>query len=59
MGVGIAYYVQMPEDVIYELVTGLNKNPSLELSRKIVELHKSVRIELYQAVLEKVNLNIN
>src|SRR5690348_11904699 len=36
---GIAYQVQMPEDVIYEIAAGKNTNPSFKLFRKIIELH--------------------
>src|SRR5206468_597438 len=40
---GIAYYTDTPEDVIYEIIAGRNTCPSLFLSRKIIELHRSVR----------------
>jgi len=33
---GIANYIQIPEDVIYDLVAGLNKNPSSYLWKKLL-----------------------
>lgn len=50
---GIAFYTQTPEDIIYEIVTGKNTSPSLFLSRKIIELHKSIRRDLYKEILSK------
>ncbi|HEX2548432.1 MAG TPA: hypothetical protein VHM20_01290, partial [Gammaproteobacteria bacterium] len=40
---GIANYARIPEDVIYDLFTGLNKNPSSSLWNKVIELHSTVR----------------
>lgn len=51
---GIAYYTDSTEDVIYEIAIGNNTNPSLLLSRKIIELHRSVRPQLYNALIKKV-----
>jgi hypothetical protein len=51
---GIAYHLQMPEEVIYEVAVGQNTNPSFKLSRKIIELHRFVRPQLYQAIVKKV-----
>lgn len=52
---GIAFYTQIPEDTLYEVAIGQNTNPSLFLSRKIIELHRSVRPELYREVLKKIS----
>lgn len=52
---GIAYYTNSPEDVIHEIIAGNNTNPSLTLSRKIIELHRSVRPSLYQQIIKKIN----
>ncbi|HSW94069.1 MAG TPA: hypothetical protein VLJ15_06940 [Gammaproteobacteria bacterium] len=51
---GIARYTQTPEDVVYELATGLNTNPSAIFLRKIIELHRFVRRELYSMIIEKI-----
>lgn len=52
---GVAHYSNVPEEVIYDISTGINTNPSLEVSRKIIELHKSARSELYQHIMEKIS----
>lgn len=51
---GVAAYSNVPEEVIYDIAIGNNNNPSLEVSRKIIELHKSARAELYQKVMQKI-----
>src|SRR5687768_12181162 len=51
---GIACYTHTHEDIIYDIITGQNKNPSLQLSRKIIELHRTIRPELYKEILEKL-----
>lgn len=51
---GVAAYSNVPEEVIYDIAIGNNNNPSLDVSRKIIELHKSARIELYQTVMQKI-----
>lgn len=50
---GIAYHTQIPEEVIFEISAGLQDCLSLSLSQKIIELHRMVRNDLYQAILEK------
>ncbi|TAK76025.1 MAG: hypothetical protein EPO11_04755 [Gammaproteobacteria bacterium] len=50
---GIALYTHTSEEVIYEIANGLNANPSLALARKIIELHRAVRSELYRSILKK------
>lgn len=51
---GIACYTDTPEDVIHEVVTGTNNNPSWTFSRKVIELHRSVRPEIYRTILKKI-----
>ena len=34
---GIACYANVPEEIIYEVASGCNANPSLMLSRKIID----------------------
>lgn len=51
---GVAAYSNVPEEVIYDIAIGNNNNPSLEVARKIIELHKTARAELYQRVMQKI-----
>lgn len=51
---GIAYHIQEPEDVVYEVASGHNTNPSFRLSRKIIELHRSFRPDLYRKIIDKL-----
>jgi hypothetical protein len=51
---GIAYYTQFPEDVICDVISGKNKMPSLELSRKVIELHRISRPDLYKQIIKNV-----
>ena len=50
---GIAFYTGIPEDVIEELITGINTSPSLLVTRKIIELHRITRPSLYKNLLDK------
>lgn len=52
---GIAYQTQIPEDVIYDIASGRNKTPSLLVSRKIIELHRTVRPDLYRKIVKKIS----
>lgn len=51
---GIARYTQMPEDVIYDVITGRNTSPSAKFVRRVIELHRSVRKDLYKSILNKI-----
>ncbi len=51
---GIACYTQEPEEVIYDLAAGINPRPSMMLFRKIIELHRSVRVDLYKEIMRKI-----
>ena len=53
---GVAYYTQIPEEVLYDAAIGRNKFLSLLFSRKIMELHRNVRGELYQSIIKKIAL---
>lgn len=56
---GIARYTDIHEDVIQDLASGLNTQPVASYLRKIIELHRSVRIELYQAISQKLLLSMS
>lgn len=51
---GIACYTQTPEEVVYEVAMGLNTSPSATLLRKIIELHRSIRQDLYREIMKKM-----
>jgi len=51
---GVAYYTRTPEDVIFEIASGKNTDPSALLLRKIIELHRSIRPELYREIMNKI-----
>jgi hypothetical protein len=51
---GIAYYTHTPEEILIEIASGLNTSPSVELFRKIIELHRTVRSDLYKVMMEKI-----
>lgn len=54
---GIACYTDIPEDTIYDVVTGSNASPSLSLSQKIINLHRAVRPQLYNSIVNKIRSN--
>lgn len=56
---GIAYYTYATEEIILELYSGNNANPSLILSRKIIELHRSIRPNLYKELIKKILIESN
>jgi hypothetical protein len=51
---GIAHYTNVHEDIIHELLSGLNTKPLATCLRKVIELHRSVRRELYKAIGKKI-----
>lgn len=53
---GIAYYTQMPEEVISDVFTGQNMAPSLPLSRKIIDMHRTVRADFYRETIKRILL---
>ena len=50
---GIAHVVRMPDDVIFEVASGLNENPSLALATRIIKLHSLVRKGWYSEIIKK------
>lgn len=53
---GIATHTHIPEEVLSDVVTGVNTNPTFDLSRKIFELHIKVRRDLYDSIMRKIAL---
>lgn len=55
---GIASYSNTPEEVIIDIILGHNTNPSIEVSRKIIELHRIARPNLYKQILNKITQHL-
>lgn len=53
---GIASYTETSLDLIQELLVSQQMSEMMAFPRKLIELHKSVRPELYQDILKKVLL---
>lgn len=51
---GVAHYTDTHEDVIQEVVDGRNTNPSARLLRRCIDLHRSVRRDLYRSIMKKI-----
>jgi hypothetical protein len=51
---GIARYTNTHLDVILEISTGLHSDLSATLFRKIIELHRTVRQDLYLQITQKI-----
>jgi len=52
---GIAFYTQTPEEVVHDLLIGYKVSPMIAFTRKLIELHKSIKPEIYQNVIKKIN----
>ena len=53
---GIAYYTNTHEDVLLEIIAGCNTSPSAIFQRKIIELHREVKRDLYHQIIKKITL---
>lgn len=51
---GIAFYTGIHEDVLQDIYIGQNSSPSAALLRKIIELHRTVRGDLYRKITKKI-----
>lgn len=54
---GIARYSDTPEDVIQEVIDGRNIRPSVTFLWRLIELHRSVRRDLYDRIIKKIVSN--
>jgi hypothetical protein len=54
---GIAYYTQIPEEIIQDLLIGHKVSPIIAFTRKLIELHKIIRPEIYQNIIKKMSSN--
>lgn len=51
---GIAEYADFHEDVIVDVIAGNNICPSSVFLKRIIELHRSVRSDLYKTIMKKI-----
>ena len=51
---GIALYTDTVREIIEEVFIGRNTNPPAIFLRKLIELHRSVRSDLYQSIIKKI-----
>ena len=51
---GIACYTDTFEEVIEEIMTGKNTSPSAKFLRKLIDLHRTVRRDLYDLIIKKI-----
>lgn len=51
---GIAEYTDFHEDVVVDVIAGKNICPSSVFLKRIIELHRSVRSELYKEIMKKI-----
>lgn len=55
---GLAVYTGYPEDAIFDLIAGINTNPTIGLSTKIIELHAIARRDFYDGLVKKILANL-
>lgn len=51
---GIAIYTNTPIDVVQDIFTSINKAPSAAFFRRVIELHRTIRKELYLNLMKKI-----
>ncbi|EKD54007.1 MAG: hypothetical protein ACD_60C00132G0013 [uncultured bacterium] len=51
---GMATYTRIPEEVLFDVVSGMNTDLTFETSKKIFELHILVRPHLYDEIMRKI-----
>ena len=51
---GIAFYTETSEEVICDLITGVNTRPSFPLTKKVIDLHRTVRPMLYNEMVKRI-----
>lgn len=52
---GISYYTQTPEEIIQDLLIGNKINSIIAFPRKLIELHKTIRPEIYLNIIKKIS----
>jgi hypothetical protein len=51
---GIANYIGKDDEVVNDILVGRNDNPSLNLFRGIIQLHKNVRGDIYKNIMARI-----
>jgi hypothetical protein len=51
---GIANYTGIHSDIIHDVITGVNVNPSVQVVKRAIDLHRKVRNELYQGIMKQL-----
>lgn len=51
---GIACYTNTPPDIVEEIAIKRNVSPSAIFLQRIIELHRSVRLDLYNMIIKKI-----
>lgn len=51
---GVANFIRMPIDIVLEIVSGINTNPSWMLVSRIIKLHSNVRRDVYRTIIKKI-----
>lgn len=51
---GFARYADTHEDVVHEVISGINTSPSAMLLRRVIDLHRVVRSGLYDEIIKKI-----
>lgn len=51
---GIARYTDTHEDVVHEVISGRNSTPSAILLQRALDLHRTVRSDLYREIMKKI-----
>lgn len=51
---GIAEYTDFHEDIVVDVIAGKNVCPSSVFLKRIIELHRSVRSDLYKEIMKKI-----
>lgn len=52
---GVAYYTDTPEEILLDLSAGVNSNPTFSLSRRLMDLHRMVKPQLYSVLLNPLD----
>jgi hypothetical protein len=51
---GVAYYTQIPVEIIEDLLIGHKTSPLVTFVRKLIELHKFAKPDIYQKIIKKI-----
>jgi len=55
---GIAHYVGTHEDVINDIASGINTKPTAYCYLRIIEIHRSVKKDIYKEIAKKITEDI-